>query len=81
MGSPLLAEAPPSPKGVEHPNQEGGTNTVQEPLDQGLKLSMAGTFSQSKPTIDPPKVCTSHLLAYKMHFVSLFFSSKLMHSH
>ena len=30
------------------------TITVQEPLDQGLKLSMVGTFSQSLPTIDPP---------------------------
>ena len=39
---------------VEHPNQELDMITVQEPLDEGLKLSMAGTFSQSLPTIDPP---------------------------
>ena len=38
---------------VEHPTQEGDMITVQEPLDYGRKWSVAGTFSQSLPTIDP----------------------------
>ena len=38
---------------VEHPNQEGDMSNCVLPslLDWGLKLSMAGTFSQSKPAI------------------------------
>ena len=39
---------------VEHPSQEGDTCIVPEPLDKWLKLSMAGTFSRSIPTMDAP---------------------------
>ena len=49
-----LTHRPGVHKIVEHPNQPGDMITVQEPMDYRLKLSMAGTFSPSIPTIDPP---------------------------